>query len=174
MATDEEIDRSLNEEHPGPADLESTLLQGTLADVLREPPLTVDTHASLADALRLMREQRRGYVLVLEGEKLAGIFTERDVLMKVAGNLLNLERTPVSAYMTREPVTLPVDAGVAFALNHMVIEGYRHVPVVTDEGRPTGVVSMRDIVEYLCDFFRRDILNLPPDPRTRSHERDGA
>jgi len=174
MATDEEIDRLTNEEQPGPADLESTLLQGTLADVLRELPLIVETHASLADALRLMREQRRGYVLVIEGERLAGIFTERDVLMKIAGNLLNLERTPVSAYMTPEPVTLPVDAGVAFVLNHMIIEGYRHVPIVTDQGRPLGVVSMRDIVEYLCDFFRRDILNLPPDPRIRSHQRDGA
>jgi len=174
MATDYEIDRSLSEERPGPEDLESVLVQDTLADVLREPPLVVDTHASLADALRLMREQRRGYVLVTEDEKLVGIFTERDVLMKVAGNLLNLERTPVSAYMTREPVTLPMDAGVAFALNHMIIEGYRHVPVIADDGRPTGVVSMRDIVEYLCDFFRRDILNLPPDPRTRSHQRDGA
>ena len=174
MATDYEMERSLNEECPGPEDLESILVQDTLADVLREPALTVDTQASLADALRLMREQRKGYVLVTEDEKLVGIFTERDVLMKVAGNLLTLERTPVSAYMTREPVTLPGDAGVAFALNHMIIEGYRHVPVVADDGRPTGVVSMRDIVEYLCDFFRRDILNLPPDPRTRFHERDGA
>ena len=174
MATDYEIDRSLSEERPGPEDLESVLVQDTLADVLREPPLVVDNQASLADALRLMLEQRRGYVLVTEDEKLVGIFTERDVLMKVAGNLLNLERTPVSGYMTREPVTLPADAGVAFALNHMIIEGYRHVPVVADDGRPTGVVSMRDIVEYLCDFFRRDILNLPPHPRTRFHERDGA
>jgi len=64
-----------------------------LGDVLREPPLVVDTHASLADALRLMREQRRGYVLVVEDEKLTGIFTERDVLMKVAGTQLNVERT---------------------------------------------------------------------------------
>jgi len=174
MAADDEIDRSLSEECPGPVDLESILVQDTLRDVLREPPLVVDAHASLADALRLMREQRRGYVLVVEDEKLTGIFTERDVLMKVAGNLLNMERTPVSAYMTREPVTLPANAGVAFALNRMSIEGYRHLPVVDDDGRPAGVVSMRDIIEYLCDFFRRDILNLPPDPRTSSHERDGA
>lgn len=171
---DDETDRMLGEERPGPDDIESVLAEDTLADVLHGPPLSIDASASLADALRLMREQRRGYVLAIESGQLAGIFTERDVLMKVAGNPLNLERTPVSAYMTRDPVTLPASAGVAFALNHMIIEGYRHVPIVDDEGRPVGVVSMRDIIEYLCDFLRRDILNLPPGPRSAFRNRDGA
>src|SRR6266849_6464610 len=93
MATDDEVDRSLCEECPGPADIESILVQDTLGAVLREPPLVVDPHASRADALRLSPEQRRGYVLVVEDEKLTGIFTERDVLMKVPGTQLNVERT---------------------------------------------------------------------------------
>src|SRR5579885_2791826 len=128
MVDDTEIDRVLSEERPGP-DLESALTEDTLAMVMRDPPLCVADDATLADALRLMREERRGYVLVMAGERLAGIFTERDVLMKVAGNTLNVERTPVAAYMTRDPVTLPGSAGVAFALNHMVVEGFRHIPI---------------------------------------------
>lgn len=172
MMDDTEIDRALNEERPGP-DLESVLADDTLAMVLRDPPLIVDSDAALADALRLMREQRRGYVLVLAGERLTGIFTERDVLMKIAGNPLNLERTPVSAYMTRDPVTLAADAGVAFALNHMVVEGFRHIPIV-EGGRPIGVVSMRDIIEYLCEHFSNEVLNLPPNPHLTSREPDGA
>lgn len=171
---DEELDRVLSEERPGPPDLGSILAEDTLAKVLRGPPLVVGARASLADALRLMREERQGYVLVTEGERVAGIFTERDVLMKIAGNPLNLERTPVAAYMTRDPVTLPISAGVAFALNHMIVEGYRHVPVIGEDGRPAGVVSMRDIIEYLCDFFRHEILNLPPDPGKIFRAPDGA
>jgi CBS domain-containing protein len=173
MADDTEIDRALHEECPGP-DLESVLADDTLAMVLRDPPLMLDSRATLADALRLMREQRRGYVLVMTGERLAGIFTERDVLMKIAGNPLNLERTPVSAYMTRDPVTLAADAGVAFALNHMVVEGFRHIPIVDAGGRPIGVVSMRNIIEYLREHFRNEVLNVPPNPHLTSGEPDGA
>ena len=169
---DTEIDRVLNEECPGP-DLESALTEDTLAKVLRDPPLTVESDATLADALRLMREERRGYVLVVADERLAGIFTERDVLMKVAGNPLNVERTPVSAYMTRDPVILPAGASVAFALNRMVVEGFRHVPIV-EGGHPIGVVSMRDIIEYLCEHFHGEVLNLPPNPQLTSREPDGA
>ena len=171
MVDDTEIDRVISEECPGP-DLESALTEDTLAMVLREPPLVVGADATLADALRLMREERRGYVLVMAGERLAGIFTERDVLMKVAGNPLNVERTPVAAYMTRDPVTLPGSAGVAFALNHMIVEGFRHIPIV-EGGCPIGVVSMRDIIEYLCEHFRSEVLNLPPNHLT-AREPDGA
>jgi CBS domain-containing protein len=171
MVDDTEIDRALTEEFPGP-DIESVLTDDTLAMVLKDSPLTINIDGTLADALRLMREERRGYVLIVEGERVAGIFTERDVLMKIAGNPLNVERTPVAAYMTRDPATLPSDAGVAFALNHMIIEGFRHVPIVED-GRPIGVVSMRDIIEYLCDFFHNEILNLPPTHLT-PREPDGA
>jgi CBS domain-containing protein len=174
MAQYDEIDRVLDEENPGPSDLESVLAHETLGDVLCDPPLILDSEGSLADALRLMREQRKGCVLVVREGKLAGIFTERDVLMRITGNLIDLERTPVSAYMTRDPVTLPADAGVAFALNKMVLEGFRHIPLVDDDGSIVGAVSMRDIIEYLSDFFRRDILNLPPDPRVVTRKRDGA
>jgi len=172
MTDDTEIDRALSEERPGP-DLESALSEATLAMVLRDPPLIVGPEATLADALRLMREQRRGYVLIVAGERLTGIFTERDVLMKVAGNPLNVERTPVIDYMTRDPVTLPGTAGIAYALNHMIVEGFRHVPIV-ENGRPLGVVSMRDIIEHLCEHFHHEVLNLPPNPHLTSREPDGA
>jgi CBS domain-containing protein len=76
--------------------------------------------------------------------------------------------------MTADPVTLPADASVAHALNLMVIEGFRHIPVMDDRGRPVAVVSMRNLIEYLSEFFRRDVLNLPPDPRVKSRAREGA
>lgn len=173
MATDDDIDRVLDEESPGPSDLGSVLLNDKLADTVSRPPLILDVAASIAEAVRRMREQGRDCVLLVEDGKLTGIFTERDVMMKVVGNLLDLERTPVRAYMTKDPATLPADAGVAYALNKMVVEGFRHIPLVDENNHPAGVVSMRDIIEYLCDFFPREVLNLPPDPRAFRH-RDGA
>jgi CBS domain-containing protein len=121
-----------------------------------------------------MREGNRGAVLVLRNGRLVGIFTERDVLMKVAGQPTDIEHTPVSHLMTTDPVTLPADASVAFALNKMLIEGFRHIPLVDDQNQPTAVVSMRDLIDYLSNFFSREILNLPPDPRVAFRNRDGA
>jgi len=170
----DETDRVLEEEHPGPHDLESALVTITLGDVVEHTPLLVDVNASLTEVIEAMQDGDRGTVLVVEAGKLVGIFTERDVLMKVAGHPIDLTQSRVSAFMTPNPVTLPADSAVAYALNRMVLEGFRHIPLVDDEDRPVAEVSMRNLIEYLSDFFNRDVLNLPPDPHVKSIKREGA
>lgn len=162
------------DENPGPSELESALVRERLSDALSNHGLIVDEETSLEEALRLMREHRQGCVLVTREGRLFGIFTERDVLMKVVGTRIDLDRTPIRAFVTRDPVTLPAEASVAYALNRMVLEGFRHVPIVDENGIPAGVVSMRDIIEYLSGFFSKDVLNLPPEPRVSFRHREGA
>jgi CBS domain-containing protein len=175
MAIDDaEIDRAIAEEHPGPDDLQSALADDPLGEVIRQEALTVEVGASLATVIRRMQEEHRGYVAVLRDGKLAGIFTERDLLLRVAGRQLVFEQTAVDNYMTPDPITLPPDAGVAHAINLMVVEGFRHIPLVDDTGRLVKVVSMRNLMEYLSDFFRRDVLNLPPNPHPAYRTREGA
>jgi len=171
---DDEVERARSEEFPGESDLESALLKDTLTDVVSRSALTLDDSAMLAEAISLMRREHRGCVLLTHHGRLSGIFTERDLLLRVAGLPVDYEHTAVSAYMTREPVTLPADSSVAFALNRMTVEGFRHIPLVDDAGRPTGVVSMREVVQYLSEFFSKDVLNLPPDPRIGFKSREGA
>ncbi len=171
---DDDVFKSGEEECPGPADLESALLLETLNNVTTQPPLVVDADATLAETIGRMREGLRGCALVIDAGRLVGIFTERDVLMRVVGRPINFERTAIRDYMTRDPVTLPSDSSVAFALNRMLIEGFRHIPLVDQHGHPTGVVSMRLLIEYLSDFFNRDLLNLPPEPRASFRNREGA
>jgi len=171
---DNETDRIAEEEQPGADELQSALCNDTLGDVVKQAPLTLEAGATLTEAINRMQMGRRGYVVVLEDGKLAGIFTERDVLMRVAGQRLDLDHTAVESCMTRNPVTLPADSSVAYALNLMVVEGFRHIPIVDDAGRLVAVASMRNLMEYLSEFFSRDILNLPPDPRTTYRTREGA
>ena len=172
---DDDVLAPAEEECPGPADLESALLTETLDKVTTQPPLVVDARATLAETISRMQQGSRGCALVVsDAGRLAGIFTERDVLMRVAGRPIDLGQTAVRDYMTRDPVTLPSDSSVAFALNRMLIEGFRHIPLVDERGRPTGVVSQRQLIEYLSDFFNRDLLNLPPEPRASSRRREGA
>jgi CBS domain-containing protein len=163
------------EECPGPNDLESALANDTLGEVETQLPLVLESSTSLAETIRQMQTEHRACVLLVEAGKLAGIFTERDVLMKLAGREIDLNRTQVAAAMTRDPVTLPVDASVAHALNKMVIEGFRHVPVTDDDMRPLFVISMRNLIEYLGEIYAREVLNVPPDTRSsRFRNREGA
>lgn len=171
---DDDVSRMLDEECPGSPDLESALANETVGSAASHPALAVEASTPLSRVLQVMRDGNRGAVLVVSNGALVGIFTERDVLMKIAGQSIELERTTVSQLMTIDPLRLPADASVAFALNKMLIEGFRHIPLVDDQNHPIAIVSMRDLIDYLSNFFSRDILNLPPDPRVGFRSRDGA
>jgi CBS domain-containing protein len=171
---EDDTTRMSEEECPGSPDLESALANESVGSAASHPALLVDASTPVSRVLQLMRDGNRGGALVVSNGTLVGIFTERDVLMKVAGQPIDLEGMSISQLMTVEPVTLPVEASVAFALNKMLIEGFRHIPLVDEHTRPIAVVSMRDLIDYLSNFFSRDILNLPPDPRVGFRNRDGA
>ena len=95
MAGDDDDRDLFDDEHPGPQVLESALAHTALSEVVSQPPLMVSAATTLADAIHLMQQERRACVLVMENDRLAGIFTERDILMKVAGQPLDLVHTPV-------------------------------------------------------------------------------
>jgi CBS domain-containing protein len=128
-----------------------------------KPPVTVPPSATVRAAVEAMNERRVGCVLVVDGDRLVGVFTERDVLTKLAlGH--GLDATQVEEVMTPDPECLTLDDGIAYALNMMSVGGFRHIPLVDADQRPTGVVAMRNIVDYIVDLFPSEVLNLPPSP----------
>jgi CBS domain-containing protein len=137
-------------------------------------PVCADVGTSIGDLVRLMQEHRIGCVLIVSARKLAGIFTERDLLLKVVGTVHDLESTPVDDFMTSAPEAMRAIDTVAFALNKMSLGGFRHIPVVDDAGIPVGIVSVKDIVDYIADFFGAEVQNVPPVPELVSKARDGA
>jgi CBS domain-containing protein len=124
-------------------------------------PLSVSPTAPLREAVWIMREHHVGCVLVVDHGRLVGILTERDLLLKVEDAALS---KPVAEFMTSEPETLHPDDPIVWALNRMSVGGYRHVPLVDGDGRPVGIVSVKDIVHYIVAFFPNEVLTLPPDP----------
>lgn len=127
----------------------------------REPVL-IESSATVADAVMTMNVNHTGCVLVQEEGQLVGIFTERDVITKVFG-LEDCHSVSVAEVMTRDPESLELKDEFAFALNRMSVGGYRHIPIV-EQGRPIGVLSVKDIVNYLADLNQAGIVNLPPTP----------
>ncbi len=155
--------------------LDERMIREPIHTLTPRPPLSVPRDASIASAVALMRDHRMGCVLVVEAERLVGIVTERDLLLKVIGTGVDLETLTVEDVMTPDPEVLHPDDAIVFALNKMSIGGFRHVPLVDHAGRPAGIVSVKLIVDYIVDFFPREILNLPPEPgKNLARAREGA
>ena len=116
----------------------------TVGEVMTRSILVVDPSATVAEAATIMGERPAGSVLVMDGERLLGIFTERDIV-KVLGQHSDAAVHPVSEWMTSEPMTIRGDTPTAEALRTMVERGFRHLPVIEGDA-VVGVVSMRDLV----------------------------
>jgi signal-transduction protein with cAMP-binding, CBS, and nucleotidyltransferase domain len=148
--------------------LQGPLLTEPISSLGLGPAITVPGTATLQQAVEIMQTRHLGCVLVVDAAGvLEGIFTERDLLVRVAGRKLDWTSVQVREFMTPEPESLQSGDGIAWALNLMHVGGYRHVPLTDDEGHPTGVVSVKDIVEFIVDLFPDEVLNLPPDPRQK-------
>lgn len=124
---------------------------------------TVESGTSVSEVLHAMRERRRNCVLVTDAGRLAGIFTERDVLRKIVQAPDTWSR-PVDDFMTPNPETVRPGDLAARALELMNAGHYRNVPVVDDQGNLVGNVTHYAIIAFLSDRFPEEIYNLPPEP----------
>ena len=120
----------------------------TVGEVMSRNLLTVDPTTGLSEAARQMSDRGVGAALVLSGQSVSGILTERDVLRAVATG--GVEGTHVAAWMTRDPETVDVSESTGQAAAVMIHGGFRHLPVL-DGGRPVGIVSIRDLMRVVVD-----------------------
>ncbi len=124
-----------------------------VSDLMTTPPITVHRDTSIEDAARKMYENRVGSVLVVDEEgKLVGIVTERDILYAVVRGKVG-RGLPVWDIMTDNPITARPDEPLIEAIERMREANIRHLPVVDEEGRPVGVLSLRDVVDYLLTLL---------------------
>lgn len=136
-----------------------------IRDLHYHPPLCMQRGKMLDEAVKLMQEHTVGAVMIQEGERLVGILSERDILRKVLGSPADLKRATVDQYMTSKPETSTLDDTIGRAIYLMHGGGFRHLPLVDDKQRPVGIVSVKDILEYIYGFFAHALLTRPPKPR---------
>ena len=153
--------------------LGEAILDATVKDLDPAPAVSVPHTATVREAIRLMLDRDIGAVLVERDGRTVGIFTERDVLRRVAARDLDQSR-PVADVMTPDPETLGPDDGIAFALNRMIVGGFRHVPIMGADGRAVAVISQREVVSYIVSVLPRRVLNLPPEPNLEARSTDGG
>jgi CBS domain-containing protein len=117
----------------------------TINEVMTHDPITVEADTSLAQVARKMREGDTGAILVTDGAKLAGIITDRDIVVRAIADGRDPE-TSVGDIATRDPRTVTPDQPIDEAITIMREDDVRRVPVLQD-GRPVGIVSLGDAAE---------------------------
>lgn len=128
----------------------------------QESALTLSPETCVSTAAKLMAERKLGAAMVVEGEVLVGIFTERDALFRVIACGLNADTTQLAQVMTRSPLTVDPKTTYGYALVMMQENGFRHAPVV-DNGKPVGIVSARsamdpELEEFVSESNRRQYI----------------
>ncbi len=138
--------------------LDNRFLSGSLGLLDPPPPLILPQESKVIEAIQLLQEHKLGSVALTDvSGKLTGIFTERDVLLKVSLKPIDPKVMPLSKLMTANPQTASMTTTIAFALNMMSQGGYRHLPVVDDDHLPVGIISVKDLIDYIAKSVTKDL-----------------
>ena len=149
--------------------LEGALLEDTVRLLAPSEPLRLSPEHSVARAIQAMVQNRRAAVVIVDaGDRLIGIFTERDVLTRVMGAGRVARDTLLRDVMTPDPESLQPDDRIGYAINRMHAGGFRSLPLVDEGHRPIGIITVNDVVRWLAEIFPEAVLNLRPGDRLKN------
>lgn len=133
---------------PAASALERSLYRDRIRLLWPRKPVSVAPNTPVGEVLKLLVNNSIGCVMITENDKVVGIFTERDALLKLNVNAGQYGARPIAEFMTPNPQMLKVDDKLVFAVQRMDQGGYCHVPLVDEHGTLIGVLSVRDILQY--------------------------
>lgn len=125
-----------------------------------EDYVAVSPYTPLSQAIEAMKNDEGGCVIISDDGRVAGIFTERDLLTKILGKNVDLE-SPISDWMQTRVETLSFEATVGDAVRLMNEKSFRNIPLVK-KGELVGSISVFDIITYLAECYPKATMNLPP------------
>lgn len=152
------------------------MLSDKISTLKLSTPLLVQAGTPVGRVLEEVQGQPRsaGCVLVCQGRRLAGILTERDVLLKVMARDVD-STEPVDRFMTPEPITMTPQQTIGDAISLMNEHNFRHIPVVDESsGDVLSIFSVSDVIDYLAESFPEQVINLPPRPHQKMMTPEGA
>ena len=130
--------------------LQNVLMTMPISELLTgEDLLVASPNDPVAKVIEIFEEERKNCVLVYDHKKMVGILSNRDVLRRVAGRYDDLSKVKVGEVMTRDPEFVHPDEPIAFAVNKMALGGFRHVPVLNEDGTPVSIIMIQDVLTYL-------------------------
>ena len=134
--------------------LEQALAEEPVTAIQTHPYAAITPETTVDQALRKMAGEEIACLLVADGNgKLVGVFSDRDVMNKVALEYEDVKGRPVSEFMTGDPVYVCDTDTASAAICVMAVSGYRHVPVVALDGQLLGIISPQRVTHFLCEHF---------------------
>ena len=125
-------------------------------------PVSINENASLADTLRLLIDNKVGCLAICKDKKVVGVFTERDLIKRVLNKEVSYQ-IEINKLMSKTIYSASLDSTVCEVIKIMSANNIRHVILVDKEDQLSGIVSVRNIIDYLSKFYPEEIYNLPPD-----------
>jgi len=120
----------------------------SIRDVMTSDPRTVTTGSTVAEAARLMRDENTGVVPIVEGEKLVGVITDRDITIGVVADGKDPQATKVDEAASKNLVTIDPQQDLDEALRLMAEHQVRRLPVTEEDGRLVGIVAQADVAKH--------------------------
>ena len=121
------------------------------------PVISIDEEATLKEVYLLMQKNKIGCLVVTKFDVLVGIITERDFLFHILGKIDSFDDLKVKEIMTKRPIALKKDAKLHSLMELFNIHDFRHIPVIDEDGCPIHVISIRDLIKLIADFFPDEI-----------------
>jgi CBS domain-containing protein len=144
--------------------MNDALVSTPVAQLPSRPFARVDAGEAMWKVVDEMKAKGRGAVLIEEEGALVGIFTERDLMSRLDHSDILWSHVTVRDVMTPHPTVIRPADSLAEALRRLIQGRRRHLPIVDEQGRVQGLLSIRDILAHVASKFPEDIVNLPPNP----------
>ncbi|MFH1723084.1 MAG: CBS domain-containing protein [Elusimicrobiota bacterium] len=144
-----------------------------LSHLKQTEPVCAEETTPYGEVLRILRERKSGFIVICRDRTVKGLFSARDFVAKCVLEGTD-PGTPISELMTRDPATVRSDATVGEAAALMREKGVSCLPIVDEEGRLTGLLSVGTLLRYLAYMFAAEVVNLPPRPKQIGGEAEGA
>lgn len=130
--------------------IQKAMLSRPVADLLTgEDLLVCSPQDTVQKVVEIFEKEKKGCVLVYEKKKMVGILSNRDLLLRVTGKYDDLSQVKIAEVMTPNPGFVRPEDPIAFAVNKMAMGGYRHVPVLHEDGGPVSILLIKDVLRHL-------------------------
>ncbi len=131
--------------------IQNIMMTNPVSDLITGKDLLVaNTTDTIQKIVKILQDENKNCVLIYKKKHLVGIISNRDLLHRVVGKYKDLSKVKAEEVMTKNPEFIMADAPIAYAVNKMAMGGYRHVPVLQEDGAPLSILIIKDVLGYLA------------------------
>ena len=143
--------------------MENLICNESVGDLYTPNPIKVAADTPVGEVIAVMQKRKIGAMLLEADGRLAGVFSERDLVRRLLGTDVKPE-TPVKTLVSPNPVYLKTSDDVGKAIGLMAEHGLRHLPVCSEQLEIEGILSVRQIIDCLAEHYPMEVINRPPEP----------